>query len=155
MKFAFVTLVFVSLTSVACNTQGIAIPKETLRYTRQLPAVDKVELQKVSGIERIEKVEATKVLTDKEALAVATLWREQTYGGTGAACHEPAYTIKFFSKEKLIVYASVCYGCQNIDFIDPAAKNLVGFNAHGKKGQQLLRVFQNAFPQPNTEQKKN
>ncbi len=139
MKFAFITLVFVSLTSVACNAQDIAIPKETLRYTRQLPAVDKVELQKVSGIERIEKVEATKVLTDKEALAVATLWREQTYGGTGAACHEPAYTIKFFSKEKLIVYA----------------KNLVGFNAHGKKGQQLLRVFQNAFPQPNTEQKKN
>jgi hypothetical protein len=141
MKLVLGILLCLSFVTVAGNAQDKPDTKAVSDYTRQLPAVDKVEIQKVSGIERIEKVEATKVLTGKEALAVATLWREQTYGGTGAACHEPAYAIKFYSKDKLIVYASVCYGCQNIDFLEPKLRDLVGFNARGKKGQQLLQVF--------------
>ncbi len=126
----------------------------TSRYTRQLPAIDKVELQKVSGIERIDKVNATKILTGKEAQAVATLWREQEYGGTGAACHEPAYAIKFYAKDKAILYVSVCYGCQNIEFLEPTQKNHLGFGARSKKGQALLQAFQKAFPKTKTELKK-
>lgn len=153
MKLLLLTLLCVSFVPVAGNAQNKPNTKAVSRYTRQLPVVDKVEIQKVSGIERIEKIEATKVLTGKEALAIATLWREQSYGGTGAACHEPAYAIKFYSKGNLIAYASVCYGCQNIDFLEPKFENLIGFNARGKKGQQLLQIFKNAFPQTTIKRK--
>lgn len=153
MKFVF-RIVF----SLLCMTLiGIAQTKtgdSMSPYTKQLPTIDKVELQKVSGIERIDKINATKILTGKEAQAIATLWRELEYGGIGAACHEPAYAIKFYAKEKAILYVSVCYSCQNIEFLEPAQKNHLGFGAKSKKGRVLLRAFQKAFPDPKAEKKK-
>lgn len=146
------------LLSLLCLTLlGAAQTKtddSTSRYTKKLPAIDKVELQKVSGIMQISKIEATKVLTGKEAQTIATLWREQSYGGTGAACHDPAYAIKFYSQGKAILYVSVCFACQNVGFIEPDLNNHLGFKARSKKGQELLRAFQEAFPDPNAEKKK-
>jgi hypothetical protein len=150
MKLVTRTLLLLSCVAFAGCAQ-FRFEREASRYTRQLPAIDKVEIQKVTGnieIEKfVEKIEATKTLIGNEAQAIATLWREQSYGGTGAICHSPAYAIKFYAKDHLILYASICYDCQNIGFIEPTFDRVLGFGGSGPKGQELLQIFKKAFPE--------
>jgi len=98
---------------VAGRTPRFLGHKEFLPYTRNLPAVYKIELLKLQlKDERWNgEIAATKVLRGAEAQKVAALWRRQGYTGSQAACHEPAYAIKFYSRRKLIAYASVCWSC--------------------------------------------
>ncbi len=142
-------LLFSCVVFIGCAQ--IKFEREVSRYTKRLAAIDKVEIQMVTGsiqIERfIEKIEAIKLLTGTEAQTVATLWREQSYGGSGAICHNPAYAIKFYAKDKTILYASVCYDCQNIGFIEPTFNHLLGFNGRDGKGQKLFQIFKQAFPE--------
>jgi hypothetical protein len=95
--------------------------KEFLPYTHNLPAIDKVELFKLElKDDRWDgQMTASKVLRGAEAQRLASLWRRQTYTSNLAACHEPNYAIKFYSGEKLIAYASVCWSCNSIFFITP------------------------------------
>lgn len=117
-----------------------------LRYTRKLPRIDKVELQKLKTKEIwFESVEATKLLEGKEAQAIAALWRTQNFDSSSAICHYPVFGIKFYSQGKVIFYASLCWDCDNIVFIGPALGAAQGFNGGSRKGQELLRVFTGAF----------
>lgn len=90
-------------------------------------------------------MEATKIVEGDEAQRIASLWRTQQYRPYTASCHLPAYAIKFYSEGKVLVYASLCWECDNIDFISPELKRTQGFDGRGKKGQQLLEVFTKAF----------
>lgn len=128
------------------NTRGSRIDPKFIPVTTRLPTIDKIELQKVSGEFSIDKVLATKTLEGRDARIVAQLWRSQRYGGRNYSCHLPVYAIKFFSRGKLVVYASVCWECDNIVFIEPNLKSTLGFGADGNQGRQLLSVFKNAFP---------
>src|SRR3982074_959074 len=76
--------------------------KEFLPYTRNLPAIDKVELLKLTlkddhrnGEHWYGEIDATKVLRGTEAQKIASLWRNQTYTPNISACDEPAHAIKF------------------------------------------------------------
>jgi hypothetical protein len=121
--------------------------KEFLPYTRNLPAVHKIELLKL----RLKddrwhgEVAATKVLKGAAAQKVAALWRRQTYTGSQAACHEPAYAIKFYSRRKLIAYASVCWSCNNMYFIKPKLSRTQSFLGGNKRGEELSEIFRLAF----------
>lgn len=129
--------------------------KEFLPYTRHLPAIDKVELLKLKLINQEAngvideqwngEIEATKVMTGVEAQKVASLWRAQTYNQSLSACHEPAYAVKFYAKGKLIVYASVCWACNNISFITPKSTRTQNFLGEDKWGDQLYNTFRLAF----------
>jgi hypothetical protein len=121
--------------------------KEFLPYTRNLPAIDKVELLKLTlkDDHRNGEIDATKVLRGTEAQKVASLWRSQTYTPNISACDEPAHAIKFYSHGKLLAYASVCFACENIFFITPKATRGQTFAAGDKKGEQLSEVFRLAF----------
>ena len=133
---------------VASPVQSSASPadREMRQVTRSLPAIDRIELQKVISAELgIKSVEATKTIQGQEAQKVARIWRAQKFGGTGAACHSPAYAIKFFRRGKLIAYASLCWECSNISLLEPDLPS-VGFNARGRRGRELLEVFTKAFP---------
>ena len=123
--------------------------KEVLPFTRNLPAIDKVELLKLKteGDLWRGEIEANKILEGAEAQNLASLWREQTYTPYMAACHNPAYGIKLFSGEKLLVYATLCWDCNNIGFITPKISGTQSFDGRGKKGQQLLQIFRAAFPE--------
>jgi hypothetical protein len=115
--------------------------------TTRLPAIDKIELQEVEANELwIKRVVATKTIQGPEAQAVARLWRSQKYSVTGDACHRPVYAIRFYSQGKSIAYASLCWECKNIFFIEPNINDAPGFAANGTRGRQLLAVFKKAFP---------
>lgn len=121
--------------------------KEYLPYTRNLPPIDKVELLKLRLIDdRWDgDVLATKVLKRADARKVATLWRRQTYTSGLAACHNPAYAIKFYSRGKLLAYASVCWSCNNILMITPKLTRTQSFRGYNRRGEQLSELFESAF----------
>ena len=121
--------------------------KEFLPYTRNLPAIDKIELLKLElKDDRWDgAIAASKVLKGAEAQRVASLWRRQTYTSNLAACHEPAYAIKFYSRERLIAYASVCWSCNSIFFITPNLLRTQSFAGGNKRGEQLSEIFRLAF----------
>lgn len=122
--------------------------KEARPYTLDLQSVDKVELLKLKkdGDLWRGQIESTKTVEGSEAQEIASLWRSQTYYPNSAICHFPGYAIKFFSNEKLLVYATLCWECRNIGFQTPDLKQTQGFGGEDKKGQELLKVFRSAFP---------
>ena len=132
---------------VAGRTPRFLGHKEFLPYTRNLPAVYKIELLKLQlKDERWNgEIAATKVLRGAEAQKVAALWRRQGYTGSQAACHEPAYAIKFYSRRKLIAYASVCWSCNNMYFIMPNLHRTQSFLGGNKSGEQLSEISRLAF----------
>ena len=126
--------------------------KEFLPYTRNLPAIDKIELLKLTlkddgrnGEHWNGEIDATKVLRGAEAQKVASLWRMQTFTPNVSACHEPAYAIKFYAKGKLVAYATVCWSCNNIRFMTPELNGEQNFAGGDKRGEQLSEVFRLAF----------
>ena len=118
---------------------------QNARLTRTLPTIDRVELQAVIDSELwIKSVEATKTIEGVEAQKAARLWRSQKWNRSSYACHRPVYAIKFFSHGKLIFYASICWECHNVYFIEPDTKQIVGsvgFAAESAKGRELLKLF--------------
>jgi hypothetical protein len=121
--------------------------KDYLPYTRNLPRVDKVELLKLKlKDDRWDgDILATKVLRGVDARKVSSLWRRQTYTSALAACHNPAYAIKFYSQGKLLVYASVCWSCNSIFMITPKSTMTQSFRGYDGRGEQLSKVFDSAF----------
>ncbi len=121
--------------------------KEAIPYTYSLPDIDKIELLKLKKVGDLwdGSIEATKTVEGDEARRIAALWRTQKYLPYTASCHLPAYAIKFYSEGKVLAYASLCWECDNIDFINPGLKRTQGFDGKGKKGQQLLEVLTKAF----------
>jgi hypothetical protein len=121
--------------------------KEFLPYTQNLPAIDRVELLKLEQKDDHwnGKIEASKVFKGTEAQKVASLWRKQTYNQNLGACHEPAYAIKFYSKGKLLAYATVCFACSNIFLVTPKLHRTQTFEEGNKRAEQLYEVFRLAF----------
>lgn len=121
--------------------------KEFLPYTRNLPVIDKIELLKLKlKDDRWDgEIAASKVLKGAEAQRLAFLWRRQTYTSSLAACHEPAYAIKFYFRKRLIAYASVCWSCNSIYFMTPNLHRTQSFAGYNKKGEKLSEIFRLAF----------
>jgi hypothetical protein len=123
--------------------------KEAEPYTRDLVQIDKVELLKLKrqGDLWNGEIEASKTVEGPEAQKIASLWRTQTFLPHSAICHMPGYALKFYAQEKLIVYATLCWECDNIRFQTPKLTRTQGFGGADKHGQQLLGVLRAAFPE--------
>lgn len=121
--------------------------KEYLPYTRRLPPVNKVELLKLKldGDQWNGDILDSRVLTGAAARKIAALWRKQTYTSGLAACHNPAYSIKFYSRGKLLAYASVCWSCNNILMLTPKLTRTQSFRGFDSRGEQLSEIFDSAF----------
>jgi hypothetical protein len=143
-------LVFLLAPAALGRTPGFRAQKRFLPYTRNLPRIDKIELLKLEfKDDRWDgHVAATKVLEGSEARKTASLWRRQTYTSSLSACHEPAYAIKFYYREKLIAYASVCWSCNSIYFIMPNLQSTQSFLGGNSRGEQLSEIFRLAFAAP-------
>ena len=135
------------VTSMLTTAAFAAKPRRALiPYTRRLPTIDKIELQKLKANEIwIGSIEATKTIDGAEAQTIASLWRSLTYTSFTADCHEPAYGIKFYRKGKVVLYASLCWQCDNVRFMEPKLGEQ-GFAAKSSSVKQLLQVFIKAFP---------
>ena len=79
--------------------------------TRNLPQVDKVELFKLKkrGDVWTGEFTAQKTVVRNEAEKVAQLWRKQSFVSDSPICHNPGYAIKFYDRDKLLVYATLCW----------------------------------------------
>src|ERR1700680_4278453 len=135
-------LVLCIVPGVAGRTPRFRGRKELLPYTRNLSAIDKIELLKLElKDDRWNgEIVASRVLQRAEARKLASLWRRQTYTSSLSACHEPAYAIKFYYRERLIAYASVCWSCNNMYFITPDLHRTQNFLGGNKRGEQLSEI---------------
>jgi len=145
------------LTILACSAPSCARSEDTFRglteakqVTRELPSIDKIELFELERVGDLwtGEIRASKTIEGSEAQQIASLWRSQVYLADPAICHNPAYAIKFLSRQKLIAYASLCWDCDNIEFLEPRLSRYQGFAGKHESGQRLLGVFTSAFPEP-------
>ena len=141
-------LILLSAVAAGATSPPLDVNRKVRPYTRNLPRIDKVVLERFKTVEmRVDSIEATKVIEGREVQAIAALWRTQNYRWRTPICHYPAFGIKFYSKGKLILYASLCWECDNIVFLEPRLGVKQGFNGDSRKGKQLLDVFLKAFLQ--------
>ena len=146
MRLTRILILFGVVMTAMPSVRASGLDKKFVGLTTKLPPIDKIELQQVEAQELwIKRVLATKTIQGREAQSVARLWRSQKYGGMGAACHYPVYAIKFYSQGKQIAYASLCWECKNVIFIEPDLNASLGFAADGPWGRRLLAVFKKAF----------
>ena len=112
-----------------------------------LGAMDRVEVLSIddSG-QDIGPVNGIRSLTGARAQQLATIWRRQRLSGpSSAACHNPPFAVIFYSGKKVVLHATVCWGCSNVDFIVPERKYRVKFQADSANGQLLYETFRKAF----------
>jgi hypothetical protein len=141
-------VVFVSvLVSCLCGCSR----SEGTPQTRNLPAVDKAELFRLAKNGDVWNGEfaAQAILAGDDAKAAAQLWRAQSFSDDSPICHNPGFAIKFYNHDVLVVYATLCWECNNIEFLSPRLDKYVGFDAEGKKGQELLSFLEQKLPQQN------
>lgn len=78
----------------------LAVSTAAFQTTRP-KKVDKVELMSIDYEKgSIERVKETKFIEGKEAARVLRIWKQQRFlGQSSSACHQPAYAVKFYSKQ--------------------------------------------------------
>lgn len=94
-------------------------------------------------------IENQKALLKNEAENIAKLWRQQSFSSDSAICHNPGYAIKFYSQNKLTVYVTLCWDCDNIEFLTPKVENYLSFKGNSTEGQQFLKTLEKHFPNEN------
>jgi hypothetical protein len=95
----------------------------------------------------IERVDATKLVVGQEAREFAMVWRRQRFQGySPTACHQPPYAIKFYFRGKVVLFATICWTCDNVTFIVPHRKAWVAFVSDSREAVRLKEMFQKAFP---------
>lgn len=125
--------------------------RKLLSLTKSLPAIDKVEIIKLSKSPKEQnaptEIVGTRFVEGKKAKNIATVWRKLKWDFEGqAACHEPGYEVKFYSKGKLLVNASVCWSCNNVSFITPEGINAQPtFDGYSPVGEALEELFAQEF----------
>lgn len=117
-------------------------------YTKLLSPVDRVELDTLEpwshGVNPV--VIETKTIEGEAARAIAALWRKQNWNYKfSAACHEPSHAVKFIHGGNVVLHASICWECSNINISKPIT-NSQGFDPNSDSAKQLLKIFSEAFP---------
>jgi len=130
IRVALAFLVLLSVCLPGCNSSPSS-PSMT-----GLPRIDKAELFKLKkhGDLWHGEIERETSLVGIEAQDVARLWRAQSFSSDSPICHNPGYAIKFYVGDVQIVYATLCWECDNIEFLTPQLDKYVGFDAQGVKG---------------------
>jgi hypothetical protein len=138
--------ILASLLSFGISFSGYG-QSSSARLTHNLAPVDKVELFKLKkrGDVWTGEFVAEKTVEGKEAEKAAQLWRKQSFVSYSPSCHNPGYAIKFYNRDKLLVYATLCWDCDNIEFLTPKLEKRVGFKGRGIKGREFLKYLENTL----------
>jgi hypothetical protein len=146
-------LIVCGTASVLAQTPHYRGRKEYLSYTRNLPRIDRVELFKLKLNKQDEwdgGIIASKTVDAAKAKKLASLWRRQTYTSSQSACHNPGWAIKFYARQKLLAYATVCFSCNNISMITPDLPTRQSFGGYLPIGEQLEQMFSATFAELKT-----
>jgi hypothetical protein len=119
------------------------------KYTRQLPTVDTVEVNEVrlgptEGQGYETKTLKTVTLHGVDAERFAKVWRVLN-NGEGAGCFSPAYMVKFFADQKLLLGSTICFHCRNLTLPTGNSSEIYSFDAVGPTGKNLLAAIQAAL----------
>jgi len=134
--------------------------KESLlyKYTRSLAEIDRVEISEVSfGRTADSKAYETKVINSvtlkgSEAARFMAIWRNLN-SGVGAGCFSPAYLVKLYSGEVLLVGSTICFHCHNLTLPvgeSSESSEIHPFDADGPTGRKLLKAIQDALAKSST-----
>ena len=110
------------------------------KYTRELPAVDTVEVSEVrssfSPTTKAFETQTVKSVTinGKEAERFASVWRALN-SGEGAGCFAPTYTVRFFPNQQLLVGSTVCFHCHNLRLPGGSINGIYSFDGEGPTGR--------------------
>jgi hypothetical protein len=117
-----------------------------------LPNVDAVEVVSLRGLNanRVnEYMLAAKNarrmrLTGPEAERIAEIWRALPEGEQ-MRCHCPPFGLRFFSADRLICEASICWKCNNIFGHAGADDVFFAFDGLLSSSRELLKACENAL----------
>lgn len=128
------------------------------RYGRGLKPIDRVEISAIGEGDSESPVPkgprlpygrygiyATKVVEGEEAERLARMWRGLRFGGLGAACHEPPYGLRFFSRGDLVFETTVCWVCWNVTL---PGWGFCGFGSGTTNPYDLLDRLKAIVPHP-------
>jgi hypothetical protein len=132
----------------------IHAPPSFVRLTSQFPACDRIIVDAIEGSENdIQKIDGTKELNGTSADEFVQLWRSQPFiDGPGDLCHSPIYRFRFFRSGSLYAEATICFGCNNVYFLDDAASATpqilkeIAFNSSTAESRQLRDYLAKLFP---------
>ena len=141
------------------------------KYVMSLPAVDKVEILAVTGFPPNEwknadctkpdiickrpnrlpvRILASKTLSGEGANRITMLWRKLRRGN-GAGCFAPAYVLRFYQKDKLLLATEVCFHCCNITLPDEGIASMCGSEEALTRFKEFVTT---GLPFPKVEDKK-
>jgi hypothetical protein len=100
------------------------------------------------------QIAAQNTLRGEPAEDFAAQWRKLLLG-PGAGCFAPAYQIKFWSKDRELLVTNVCYHCRNLTLPGTGSVEILGFNAEGKSGKEMLKKLKELLPESDTDRKHN
>ena len=146
---SLVRLICFALTVLLATNSTIQAEKRASFKIPKLENIDKVELLSITTEKGsiIKEITGTKPFEGKDASKLVNIWRKQKiYPYTSSACHNPRYAIKFYSGKSLILFASICWSCNDLSFIVPKSDHWLGFEGESASGKELRRVFEEAFP---------
>lgn len=113
-----------------------------LQSVTNLSAVDKVEILAVEWLrtERKDidctqpdivcsmfpgKILASKTFSGENANKISDLWRDLK-NGNGAGCFAPAYVLRFYQNDTLLLMTDVCFHCCNVTLPGTGIRSICG-----------------------------
>jgi hypothetical protein len=96
------------------------------------------------------RIAVQNTLRGEAAKDFAAQWRK-FLRGPGAACFAPAYRIKFWAKDQILLDTDVCYHCRNITIPENGHREIRGFNAEGASGKELLKRLKELLPESDSD----
>ena len=133
------------------------------KYGWLLPQVDRVEVSvlasgKASATNGIPSrvdglsyypIAVQKMLTGQEAKEFRNKWRAMTFWyGFSALCHEPAYGLRFFNGQELLLETTFCWKCSNFQVPTPLGYGFMGFDSDKPQAVAFWRLLQEHIPLP-------
>lgn len=133
------------------------------KYGYKLPAIDRVELsvlgigggpsadgfpQLVGGMVYYP-IASQKSITGDDANEFAKKWRLMTFKWElDAACHEPAYGLRFFNKDTLVFETTLCWKCSNFYVATRLGYSFCGFQKRSPEADAVWELLQKHAPLP-------
>ena len=133
------------------------------KYVIGLPAVDRVEILAVVPLIEMKngdckrsdiicngppvRIVASKELIGIDADKICPLWRKLRRGN-GAGCFAPAYVLRFYQKEEVLLVTHVCFHCCNITLPREGGNEIASMCGDETANRNLKEFVTRALPHP-------
>jgi hypothetical protein len=156
------------LSGCASSDRRVAYERGTLdiaaqKYGWLLPEADRIEISalgksgatatngfpsRVAGVS-VHHIGQQKTITGEQATEFRKKWTSMMFWwGFSAMCHEPAYGLRFFRGQSLLLEMTVCWKCSNFEVPTPLGYRFMGFDEKRPEAESVRRSLQEHLPLP-------